>query len=170
MTKRWFNVGKIVNTHGIKGEVRVISKTDFAEERYKPGNTLYLFMDGRNEPVEVTVNTHRLHKQFHLLQFKERQNLNEVEELKNAIIKVPEEELGELNEGEFYFHEIIGCEVFTEEGELIGKIKEILTPGANDVWVIGRKGKKTHSFLTLNQWSNISMSGKRKLRLNSWKG
>lgn len=166
MTKRWFNVGKIVNTHGIKGEVRVISKTDFAEERYKPGNTLYLFMDGRNEPVEVTVNTHRLHKQFHLLQFKERQNLNEVEELKNAIIKVPEEELGELNEGEFYFHEIIGCEVFTEEGELIGKVKEILTPGANDVWVIGRKGKKTHSFLTLNQWSNISMSGKRKLRLN----
>nr|WGD78256.1 ribosome maturation factor RimM [Bacillus subtilis] len=142
MTKRWFNVGKIVNTHGIKGEVRVISKTDFAEERYKPGNTLYLFMDGRNEPVEVTVNTHRLHKQFHLLQFKERQNLNEVEELKNAIIKVPEEELGELNEGEFYFHEIIGCEVFTEEGELIGKVKEILTPGVNDVWVIGRKGKK----------------------------
>lgn len=127
-------------------------------------------MDGRNEPVEVTVNTHRLHKQFHLLQFKERQNLNEVEELKNAIIKVPEEELGELNEGEFYFHEIIGCEVFTEEGELIGKVKEILTPGANDVWVIGRKGKKTHSFLTLNQWLNISMSGKRKLRLNSWKG
>ncbi|KFI01727.1 ribosome maturation factor RimM [Bacillus spizizenii] len=142
MTKRWFNVGKIVNTHGIKGEVRVISKTDFAEERYKPGNTLYLFMDGRNEPVEVTVNTHRLHKQFHLLQFKERQSLNEVEKLKNAIIKVPEEDLGELNEGEFYFHEIIGCEVFTEDGELIGKVKEILTPGANDVWVIGRKGKK----------------------------
>ncbi|MGQ5175129.1 ribosome maturation factor RimM [Bacillus halotolerans] len=142
MTKRWFNVGKIVNTHGIKGEVRVISKTDFAEERYKPGNTLYLFMDGRQEPIEVTVNTYRLHKQFHLLQFKERQSLNEVEELKNAIIKVPEEDLGELNEGEFYFHEIIGCEVFTEEGELIGKVKEILTPGANDVWVIGRKGKK----------------------------
>ncbi|AWM16908.1 ribosome maturation factor RimM [Bacillus subtilis] len=142
MTTRWFNVGKIVNTHGIKGEVRVISKTDFAEERYKPGNTLYLFMDGRNEPVEVTVNTHRLHKQFHLLQFKERQSLNEVEELKNAIIKVPEEDLGELNEGEFYFHEIIGCEVFTEDGELIGNIKEILTPGANDVWVVARKGKK----------------------------
>ncbi|MCY7784997.1 MULTISPECIES: ribosome maturation factor RimM [unclassified Bacillus (in: firmicutes)] len=142
MTKRWFNVGKIVNTHGIKGEVRVISKTDFAEERYKPGNKLYLFMDGRNEPVEVTVNTHRLHKQFHLLQFQERQSLNEAEELKNAIIKVPEEDLGELNEGEFYFHEIIGCEVFTEDGELIGKVKEILTPGANDVWVIGRKGKK----------------------------
>ncbi|KXZ14927.1 ribosome maturation factor RimM [Bacillus nakamurai] len=142
MTNRWFNVGKIVNTHGIKGEVRVISKTDFAEERYKPGNTLYLFMEGVAEPVKVTVNTHRLHKQFHLLQFKERPSLNEVENLKNAIIKVPEEDLGELEEDEFYFHEIIGCEVVSEDGELIGTVREILTPGANDVWVVARKGKK----------------------------
>ncbi|MBT2573379.1 ribosome maturation factor RimM [Bacillus sp. ISL-51] len=142
MTDRWFNVGKIVNTHGIKGEVRVISKTDFAEERYKPGNTLYLFMEGAAEPVKVTVNTHRLHKQFHLLQFKERPSLNEVENLKNAIIKVPEEDLGELEEDEFYFHEIIGCEVVSEDGELIGTVREILTPGANDVWVVARKGKK----------------------------
>ena len=42
--EKWFNVGKIVNTHGIKGEVRVISKTDFAEKRYKKGNSLFLFL------------------------------------------------------------------------------------------------------------------------------
>ncbi|MGE0909999.1 ribosome maturation factor RimM [Bacillus atrophaeus] len=142
MAKRWFNVGKIVNTHGIKGEVRVISKTDFAEERYKPGKTLYLFMSGSKEPVQVTVQTHRLHKQFHLLQFKERPSLNDVEELKNAVIKVPEEDLGELDAGEYYFHEIIGCEVYTEDDERIGVIREILTPGANDVWVVERKGQK----------------------------
>ena len=41
--ERWFNVGKIVNTHGIQGEVRVISKTDFPEERYAPGNCLHTF-------------------------------------------------------------------------------------------------------------------------------
>lgn len=142
MTNRWFNVGKIVNTHGIKGEVRVISKTDFAEERYKPGNTLYLFAEGAAEPVKVTVSAHRLHKQFHLLQFKEMPSLNEVEHLRNMVIKVPEEDLGELEEDEFYFHEIIGCEVVSEDGELIGTVKEILTPGANDVWVVARKGKK----------------------------
>ncbi|MCR9038113.1 ribosome maturation factor RimM [Bacillus sp. L381] len=142
MTNRWFNVGKIVNTHGIKGEVRVISKTDFAEERYKPGNTLYLFAEGAAKPVKVTVSTHRLHKQFHLLQFKEMPSLNEVEHLRNMIIKVPEEDLGELEEDEFYFHEIIGCKVVSEDGELIGTVKEILTPGANDVWVVARKGKK----------------------------
>ncbi|MED4523929.1 ribosome maturation factor RimM [Bacillus velezensis] len=142
MTNRWFNVGKIVNTHGIKGEVRVISKTDFAEERYKPGNTLYLFAEGAEEPIKVTVSAHRLHKQFHLLQFKEMPSLNEVEHLRNMVIKVPEEDLGELEEDEFYFHEIIGCEVVSEDGELIGTVKEILTPGANDVWVVARKGKK----------------------------
>ncbi|MEM1490553.1 ribosome maturation factor RimM [Bacillus velezensis] len=142
MTNRWFNVGKIVNTHGIKGEVRVISKTDFAEERYKPGNTLYLFAEGAAEPIKVTVSAHRLHKQFHLLQFKEMPSLNEVEHLRNMVIKVPEEDLGELEEDEFYFHEIIGCEVVSEDGGLIGTVKEILTPGANDVWVVARKGKK----------------------------
>ena len=47
--EKWFNVGKIVNTHGIKGEVRVISKTDFPEKRYKKGNTLFLFMPKKQE-------------------------------------------------------------------------------------------------------------------------
>ncbi len=69
-------------------------------------------------------------------------SLNEVEHLRNMVIKVPEEDLGELEEDEFYFHEIIGREVVSEDGELIGTVKEILTPGANDVWVVARKGKK----------------------------
>ena len=42
--KKWFNVGQIVNTHGIRGEVRVISTTDFPEKRYAIGNQLYLFL------------------------------------------------------------------------------------------------------------------------------
>lgn len=137
--EKWFNVGKIVNTHGIKGEVRVISKTDFAEKRYQPGNHLFLFMDGSQEHLELIVKAHRVHKNFDLLTFEGYENVNEVEKLKNAIIKVPESQLGELDEGEFYFHEIVGCLVFTVHGEEIGRITEILTPGANDVWVIKPK-------------------------------
>lgn len=137
--EKWFNVGKIVNTHGIKGEVRVISKTDFAEKRYKPGNHLFLFMDGSQEHLELIVKAHRVHKNFDLLTFEGYENVNEVEKLKNAIIKVPESQLGELDEGEFYFHEIVGCLVFTVHGEEIGRVTEILTPGANDVWVIKPK-------------------------------
>jgi 16S rRNA processing protein RimM len=140
--ERWFNVGKIVNTHGIRGEVRVISKTDFADERYKTGNTLYIFMDHASEPVEVKVKSHRVHKSFDLLSFEGYDNINLVEKFKGAMIKIPESQLGELEEGEYYFHEIIGCTVVTEQGETVGTVKEILTPGANDVWVVKGKGGK----------------------------
>ncbi|ARP42187.1 Ribosome maturation factor RimM [Geobacillus thermodenitrificans] len=139
MMERWFNVGKIVNTHGIRGEVRVISRTDFPEERYKKGNKLYIFRERDSEPVEVTVKSHRVHKSFDLLSFEGYDSINDVEPFKGAMLKVPESQLGELNEGEYYFHEIIDCTVVTEAGETIGKVKEILTPGANDVWVVRRQ-------------------------------
>jgi len=137
--ERWFNVGKIVNTHGIRGEVRVISRTDFPEERYKKGNKLYIFLEREAEPIEVTVKSHRVHKSFDLLSFEGYDNINDVEPFKGAMLKVPESQLGKLNEGEYYFHEIIGCTVATENGETIGTVREILTPGANDVWVVRRQ-------------------------------
>ncbi|KAF0822946.1 ribosome maturation factor RimM [Cytobacillus firmus] len=141
--QKWFNVGKIVNTHGIKGEARVISKTDFAEERYKPGNKLYLFLpDTKSDPVELTVKSHRTHKSFDLLTFEGYENINQIEKMKGGILKISEDQLGDLEEDEFYYHEIIGCTVETLDGEEVGKIKEILSPGANDVWVIKAKGGK----------------------------
>ncbi|AIM17682.1 16S rRNA processing protein RimM [Bacillus sp. X1(2014)] len=139
----WFNVGKIVNTHGIKGEVRVISRTDFPEERYKVGNKLYLFLPNEAQPKELTVKSHRTHKNFDLLVFEGYENINLVEKFRDGILKVPESQLKDLEEDEFYFHEIIGCLVKTTQGEVIGKITEILTPGANDVWVVkGENGKE----------------------------
>ncbi|KZN95691.1 ribosome maturation factor RimM [Aeribacillus pallidus] len=141
MAKKWFQVGKIVNTHGIRGEVRVVSVTDFPDERYKRGNRLYIFQKDK-EPVEVIVKSHRIHKNFDLLSFEGYDSINEVEPFKGSDIKVPESQLGSLDEGEYYFHEIIGCSVYTEDGDELGIINEILTPGANDVWVVKRKGKK----------------------------
>ncbi|WP_100330889.1 ribosome maturation factor RimM [Bacillus xiapuensis] len=142
--EKWFNVGKIVNTHGIKGEVRVISRTDFPEERYKVGSILYLFVSGDTEGKPVTVASHRTHKTFDLLTFDGFVTLSQVEPLKGALLKVKESQLGELEEGEYYFHEIIGCTVQTIEGEEVGLVKEILTPGANDVWVVGGKAGKDY--------------------------
>ncbi len=134
--EKWFNVGKIVNTHGIKGEVRVISKTDFPEKRYKAGNKLFLFLPKSNEPIELTVKSHRSHKNFDLLVFEGHENINLVEKYRDGILKVPESQLGILEEDEFYYHEIIGCLVATTKGEELGKVVEILSPGANDVWVV----------------------------------
>ncbi|MEH7400660.1 ribosome maturation factor RimM [Gottfriedia acidiceleris] len=140
--KKYLNVGKIVNTHGVRGEVRVISRTDFPEKRYVKGNTLYFFKENESTPIELIVTSHRVHKNFDLLTFEGYESLNSVEPLKNGILKITEDQLHELDKNEYYYHEIIGCVVETIDGEGIGKIKEILSPGANDVWVIQRKGQK----------------------------
>lgn len=137
----FFNVGKIVNTQGLQGEVRVLSVTDFAEERFKKGAKLALF-DGDNRFVcDLEIASHRKHKNFDIVKFKGLYHINEVEKYKGFSLKVADDQLSDLAEGEFYYHEIIGLEVY-ENDQLIGTIKEILQPGANDVWVVARKGKK----------------------------
>ncbi len=137
----YLNVGKIVNTHGIRGEVRVISQTDFALERYQPGKMLMLFRENQ-APLTLTIDTYRRHKNFDLLSFEGYPSINQVESFRDGILKVAKEDRVELAKNEFYYYEIIGAEVVTEEGKVIGKVKEILSPGANDVWVVQRKGKK----------------------------
>ncbi|QDP40154.1 ribosome maturation factor RimM [Radiobacillus deserti] len=141
MANQFFNVGKIVNTHGIRGEVKVVRITDF-EERFEKGQTLYWVSPEGGEPVSLTIDGHRIHKQFDLLHFESYDSINDVERFKNGLLKVDESQLTQLEEGEYYYHQIIGCEVETEEGEYLGKIKEILSPGANDVWVVQRPKQK----------------------------
>ena len=68
-------------------------------------------------------------------------HINDIEKYRDFTLKVAEEDLSDLDEGEFYYHEIIGLNVY-EQDILIGTIKEILQPGANDVWVVKRKGKR----------------------------
>lgn len=138
MTK-WFNVGKVVNTHGVRGEVRVISTTDFADERFAVGSILYLDHKDLKDKIQLKVASHRLHKNFDLLTFENYPNINDVISFKGGVLQVTEEQLSELEDEEYYYHEIVGCNVVTEEGESLGKIKEILATGANDVWVVQRK-------------------------------
>ncbi len=137
----YFNVGKIVNTQGLQGEVRVLSVTDFAEERFKKGSRLALFDKKDQFVTSLEIASHRKHKNFDIVKFKDLYHINEVEKYKEFTLKIAEEDLTELADGEFYYHEIIGLDVY-EGKELIGQVKEILQPGANDVWVVKRKGKR----------------------------
>src|SRR5690625_3154336 len=103
--ERLFDVGKIVNTHGVKGELRVIRITDF-EERFEPWNQLYVVEKGKS-PITVTIETHRVHKQFDLLTFEGYDGIQSVEHFKNTLLKIDQSQLTDLDEGEFYHHEII---------------------------------------------------------------
>ena len=137
----YFNVGKIVNTQGLQGEMRVLSVTDFAEERFKKGNKLALFDKKDQFVMDVEIASHRKAKNFDIIKFKGMYHINDIEKFRDFSLKVAEEDLSDLEDGEFYYHEIIGLEVY-ENDILLGTIKEILQPGANDVWVVKRKGKR----------------------------
>lgn len=141
MMTKYFDVGKIVNTHGIKGEVRVNSITNYPEGRYYEGSPLILFKE-QEETVDLIVDSYRVHKNFDLLTFKDHASINDVEKYVGGMLKVSEDNLFVLEENEFYLHEIIGLNVFDEDGEEIGKVKEVLSPGANDVWVVQRQGQE----------------------------
>ncbi|HSH24525.1 MAG TPA: ribosome maturation factor RimM [Massilibacterium sp.] len=137
-------VGKIVNTHGIHGEVRVIPITDFVEERFQKKNQLLVVTSSR-EKKTVTIKSHRKHKQFELVTFEEYDTINEVEALKGLTLYIEKEKLHPLEEGEYYYFEIIDCQVVTTEGKELGVVREILSPGANDVWVVyDSKNKKEY--------------------------
>lgn len=137
----YFNVGKIVNTQGLQGEMRVLSVSDFTEERFKKGTILALFDMQNNYVQDIEIASHRKQKNFDIVKFKGMYHINDIEKFKNFSLKVGSDHLTELEDGEFYYHEIIGLEVYEKE-IFLGTVKEILQPGANDVWVVQRKGKK----------------------------
>lgn len=143
MGQEWLSVGKVVNTHGIRGELKVVSQTDFMEERFAVGNELILLNAEMTQQIPVTVQSSRIHKEMIIVKLKGYDNINEVEKYKGWSLKVTKDNLVELEEGEYYQHQIIGCRVVTDEGEELGVISEILVPGANDVWVVNQpKGKQ----------------------------
>lgn len=140
----WFNVGKIVNTHGILGEVRVLSRTDFPEERFAVGMKLGLFKKNEKKPIMVTIASRRQHKNFELLTFEGYPNINTVAEFKDSYLRIAEHDLTELEDNAYYHHEILGCEVYSTGNELLGKVTEILETGANDVWEVTPETGKKH--------------------------
>lgn len=136
----FYNVGKIVNTHGIRGDVRVMPTTDFVAERFAKGQDLYLQQAG--EPLKLTVELARQHKGFILVKFVGYDNINDVQAFRDHELMVSGKDQQPLEDGQYYYHQIIGLSVKTVDGEELGTIKEILSPGANDVWVVQRDGKK----------------------------
>ncbi len=129
-------VGHLVNTQGVRGEVRVLSRTDFEDVRFKKGSELYLVQPNQPAPRLLTIASARKHKQFILLTFEGHHSINDVERYKGGDLMVYEEELMELPDNTYYIYQLVGCEVVTDQGQVLGVLKEVMQPGANDVYVV----------------------------------
>lgn len=140
----YLNIGKLVNTQGIKGEVRVQVITDFPEKRFNKGNKIYAFKNDDDEPIQLEIDGVRKHKNFLLLHFVNKNSINDVEFLKPSMLKINDNQQNhdDLNPGEYYYSQILGLEVFDIKGNFLGIIKDIMDLGPNDVWVVKRESKK----------------------------
>ncbi len=125
-------VGKIVNTHGIKGELKVKSSTDFVEERFAKGAKLLIAYQGQE--IEVTVATHRFHKGHVLVTFEGYHDINLVEKYKGCLLYGYKDE-SLLDEDEYYISDIIGCEVYND-GKLIGRVQDVQLYDHHDILVV----------------------------------
>lgn len=113
-------IGKIVNTFGIRGELKVAVYTDFVSERFKKGSTVYL----SDEHIPVQVKSFKQHKGFLLLLLQNHEDINLVEKYKNTLIYKAKEDIKPLKKGEYYFSDLAGLNVYVE-GILKGKVLKV---------------------------------------------
>lgn len=138
-----FPIGRIIKPHGVKGKIKV---EYFGED--PNGFLLYrriLIEDRTGRPLAYEVLNAIPQPSRLILQLKGIHSIEEAEPLMGKEILIGEEDLPDLEEGEYYWFEILGMAVETGEGRGIGKVKEILVTGANDVYVVG--GKKREIFI-----------------------
>ena len=130
-------IGKISSAHGIRGEVKMVTLTEFPE-RFDKGNNVKVRLNDK-EFCEYSIETSRAVGSNFIIKFKEINDRNEAEKLNNCYAFVFEEEVMPLEDGSEYIFNLIGLNVVSGEGEELGKITDVITGGANDVYVIDDK-------------------------------
>jgi len=140
MNKDLVPIGKVTKPHGIRGKIRVeyygedfsrfpLYRDVYIEDRFGRPKA-YEILEAISQPPRI------------ILQLKGIERIEEARPLAGKEIFVKKEALPDLPEGEYYWIEILGMEVETEEGRRIGKVKEIFSTGANDVYVVeGERGE-----------------------------
>lgn len=113
------NIGKIVNTHGIKGELRVLSNSDFIDIRFKKNNKI--FIDNQSYVIENAY----LHKNFIVIKLVGKDNINDVIQWKNKNIFAPPLDDHVLEEDEYFNDDLIGLTVYNQNNEELGVVKTI---------------------------------------------
>lgn len=128
-------IGRVVSTHGIKGKLKVVPYTESVES-FRAAGVVYL--KPKSGPFQVYhIVSVRPHKNIYIVSLSEVSHISQAEVLVGAKIYREKSSLPTLEEEkEYYWHQVIGLEVRSLKGEIIGKIKHIFNTGSNDVFVV----------------------------------
>ena len=116
----YIKIGKIINTFGIKGELKLDVYTDFINERFKKDSLVYVGED----KIAFTIKNYKIHNDFLLIQSKDNENINLVEKYKNMYVYKSKDDVKPLKEGEYYFSDLINLNVFVDDKQ-IGKVIKV---------------------------------------------
>ena len=136
MDKKYITVGQIINTHGIKGELRIFPLTDDIK-RFEKLDNIYM---GDNK-IEYNIKGVKYVNNLVILKLEGLDNINDVLKYKQEYIYIDEEEKLELPEDHYFIFDIVGCKVFDLDDNEIGEIKDVITYSSNDVYVVKDKEK-----------------------------
>ncbi len=139
-------VGHVTKPHGTKGEVFVWPLTDRPEEMFAEGASVIVGDEHGNAPADaerVVVERSRPFKRGLLVKFEDRSERDRVDELAGAYLLVPAGEVAPLAEGEVFYHQLLGLEVWTVAGERVGRVREVFeTEPAHLLEVESSDGKR----------------------------
>ena len=131
-------VGQIVNSYGIKGFLKVVPLVD-NNNQFKDFKTLYI-QEGKHYK-ELKIEEIKFSKNLVLVKVEGIETIEEALKFKNLYLFAKRGDI-KLEKGAYFIVDLIGLEVYTEENELLGKLKEVLQPGANDVYVVENDKKE----------------------------
>lgn len=128
-------IAKIVSSHGLNGEVKIFPYTDDLKgfKEYKK-----IYVDGE----ELEIISQKIASKFIVLKLKGFDNIDDVKKLLNKDAFIDKAQMPSLEEGDYYIHDLIGMEVYSEANEFIGTVKDVMETGANHVLVIDHDGKE----------------------------
>ena len=121
----YIKIGKIVTTHGIKGELRILSNFEYKDKVFVPGFNLYISRDYLKEEIA----TYRPHKEYDMVTFKNYSDINDVIKYLKKDVYIKKDDL-KLNENEYILEELIGYSIIFEQ-EDYGKVIEIVYNNSN---------------------------------------
>ena len=134
---RMLKVGKIINTHGIKGGLKVFPLTDYMEY-FEKLDWVYI----SNDKKKFYIKDIKYMPAVVILFLKGYENINSVEKFKGKYLFIDESQRISLPQNTYYIADIIGLEVYTVKNEYVGKVKDIIQTNSNDIYVIDGKNSK----------------------------
>lgn len=131
--ENFLEIGQIVNSYGLKGQMKVVPFTDNIQ-RFSKLKTIYIEIE--KQLKEFKIEEVKYHKNNILIKLENINDINVAEKYKNCYIKIDRKDAVKLPEDTYFIVDLIGIEVFTQENVLLGKIIDVFPTGSNDVYVV----------------------------------